>query len=438
MRLSPFFTWIAILAPYAALAADVSPPAKVSFYKTIRPVFQAKCHGCHQPAKAKGDYIMTDFAKLLEGGEDGAAVVAGDVAASRLLKQITPHEGKVEMPKSGEPVVEADVALIAKWIAEGAVDDTPPNAKQTIDEAHPPVYTRPPLVTSMDYSPDGQWLAVSGFHEVLLHKADGSGLAHRMVGLSEKITSVRFSPDGKWLAVTGGLPARMGEVQIWELATKALKISVPVTFDTVYGASWSPDSSLVAFGCATDKSLRAIEAATGKQRLFMAGHDDWVFDTIFSSKGDYLVSTGRDMTAKLTELENQRLVDNLTSITPGALKGGLSALARHPQRDEFLVGGADGAPQVYRFFREVDRRIGDNSNLIRRFPAMEGRVFAVAGATNIMTTCCESVSCARYSVWPINGIPASLITPLCTGPVTNAAKSPFIHPIVARRSVSRT
>ena len=284
---------------------------------------------------------MTDFAKLLAGGEDGAAVVAGDVAASRLLKQITPHEGKVEMPKSGEPVVEADVALIAKWIAEGAVDDTPPNAKQTIDAAHPPVYARPPLITSMDYSPDGQWLAVSGFHEVLLHKADGSGLAHRMVGLSEKITSVRFSPDGKWLAVTGGLPARMGEVQIWELATKALKISVPVTFDTVYGASWSPDSSLVAFGCATDKSLRAIEAATGKQRLFMAGHDDWVFDTIFSSKGDYLVSTGRDMTAKLTELENQRFVDNLTSITPGALKGGLSALARHPQRDEFLVGGAD-------------------------------------------------------------------------------------------------
>jgi len=380
MRLPFFLSWAALMAPVTAWSADQAKPAPgpVSFYKSIRPIFQAKCHGCHQPAKAKGDYIMTDFARLLAGGEDGAAVVAGDAPASALLKQITPHEGKVEMPKSGDPVAAADVALIAKWITEGAVDDTPPNAKQHIDAAHPPVYSMPPLITSLNYSPDGKFLAVSGFHEVLLHRADGSGLAQRLVGLSEKITSVRFSPDGKWLAVTGGLPARMGEVQIWDVSAATLKVSVPVTFDTVYGASWSSDSTLVAFGCASDKSLRVIEAANGKQKLFMAGHDDWVFDTLFSTKGDHLVSTGRDMTAKLTELATERFVDNLTSITPGALKGGLSALARHPQRDEFLVGGADGTPQLYRMFREVERRIGDNSNLIRRFPAMEGRVFAVA------------------------------------------------------------
>ena len=378
MRPFPCLFFASALVPLSAMAADLPAPGNVSFYKSIRPVLQAKCHGCHQPAKAKGDYIMTDFAKLLAGGEDGAAVVAGDAAASLLIQQITPHEGKVEMPKGGDPLPEAEVALIKKWITEGAVDDTPPNAHQHIDAAHPPTYAKPPVITSLDYSPDGKLLAVSGFHEVLLHHADGSGVAHRLIGLSEKITSVKFSPDGKWLAVTGGLPARMGEVQIWDVAKAALKVSVPVTFDTVYGASWSPDSTLVAFGCASDKSLRAIEAQTGQQKLFMAGHDDWVFDTLFSAKGDHLVSTGRDMTAKLTELATQRFVDNLTSITPGALKGGLSALSRHPQRDEFLVGGADGVPQVYRLFREVDRRIGDNSNLIRRFPAMEGRVFAVA------------------------------------------------------------
>jgi WD40 repeat protein len=373
----PLFLAVALATCSASAAPVAVPGGPVSFYKSIRPIFQAKCHGCHQPAKAKGDYIMTDFAKLLAGGEDGAAVVAGDAAGSALLKQITPHEGKVEMPKSGDPLAGAEIALIGKWISEGAVDDTPPNAKQHIDAAHPPSYAKPPVIASLDYSPDGKLLAVSGFHEVLLHHADGSGLAHRLIGLSEKITSVKFSPDGKWLAVTGGLPARMGEVQVWDVAATTLKVSVPVTFDTVYGASWSPDSNLVAFGCASDKSVRVIEAGTGQQKLFMAGHDDWVFDTLFTAKGDHVVSTGRDMTAKLTELATQRFVDNLTSITPGALKGGLSALARHPQRDEFLVGGADGVPQIYRVFREVDRKIGDNSNLIRRFPAMEGRVFAV-------------------------------------------------------------
>ena len=33
----------------------------VSFHKEIRPLLQSRCAGCHQPAKAKGDYVMTDF-----------------------------------------------------------------------------------------------------------------------------------------------------------------------------------------------------------------------------------------------------------------------------------------------------------------------------------------------------------------------------------------
>ena len=106
-----------------------------------------------------------------------------------------------------------------------------PASRYTAD--NPPVYTRPPVITSLDYAPNGKLLAISGFHEVLLHHADGSGLVARLVGLSERIESVRFSPDGKLLAVTGGLPARMGEVQIWDVEKKKLNLSVPVTYDTV-------------------------------------------------------------------------------------------------------------------------------------------------------------------------------------------------------------
>jgi len=35
-------------------------------------------------------------------------------------------------------------------------------------------------------------LAVAGYHEVLLHKADGSGIVGRLVGLSERIQSLAF------------------------------------------------------------------------------------------------------------------------------------------------------------------------------------------------------------------------------------------------------
>jgi mono/diheme cytochrome c family protein len=105
------------------------PNAPVSFYKEIRPILQANCAGCHQPAKAKGDYIMTDFAKLLAGGEEGGAILPGKPDESNLLKVSTPVGGKAEMPPKGDPLHETQLALLRKWIGEGAKDDTPESAK---------------------------------------------------------------------------------------------------------------------------------------------------------------------------------------------------------------------------------------------------------------------------------------------------------------------
>ena len=55
----------------------------------------------------------------------------------------------------------------------------------------------------------------------------------------------------------------------------------------------------------------------------------------------------------------------------------MQVLARHPLRDEVLIGGTDGIPQIYRMKRITVRKIGDNANLIRKFPAMQGRIFGV-------------------------------------------------------------
>ncbi len=365
----------------AADAPKEDPNAPVSYYRKIRPIFEANCQGCHQPAKAKGGFVMTEFAAMVKGGDDdGPGLVPGKPEASSVVKNIIPDEkGEVQMPKKADVLKAEEVAVIRRWIAEGAVDDTPANARVVYTTEHPPVYTTAPLVTALDYAPDGSVLAVSGFHEVLLVNPATGALAARLVGLSERIESVRFSPDGKRLAVTGGLPGRAGEVQVWDVAERKLLVSKSVTADTVYGGSWSPDGTMIAFGGA-DKSARVIEAATGKQVFFVLTHDDWVQDTVFSVKGDYVVSVGRDMTAKLLEVASQRFVDNITSITPGALKGGLQAVARHPQRDEILVGGSTGEPLIYRMNRQVDRKIGDDSNLVRKYPAIDGRLWSVSYA----------------------------------------------------------
>ena len=355
-----------------------STAAKVSYDKQIRPIFQARCQGCHQPAKGGGAYVMTDFERMQKGGESGlAAIVPGKPAESHLIELVTPKDGKAEMPQKKPPLADSEVALITQWISQGAHDDSPRNLGKRYDMEHPPEYTQLPVIPALAFSPDGSLLAVAGFHEVLLWKADGSQPVGRLVGLSERVESVSFSPDGKRLAVTGGRPARMGEVQVWDVAKRKLVLSVPVTFDTVYGASWSPDGMKIAFGC-TDNTVRAIDAKTGEQVLFLGAHSDWSLDTVFSADGSHLISAGRDMAAKLTEVSTQRFIDNITSITPGALKGGLASVARHPKRDEIVLGGSDGQPKLYRVFRQSTRVLGDDSNLIREFPALPGRVYSVA------------------------------------------------------------
>ncbi len=357
-------------------AAEVA--AKVSYSKQIEPLMRDKCQGCHQPAKPQGRYEMTTFGRLVAGGESGSpAIVPGKPDDSYLIELITVHDGKAQMPKKGEPLSQADIDLIRKWIEQGAEDDRPAGGRPLYSQDRPPRYELPPVITSVAFSPDGKWLAVSGFHEVFLIAAANWQLSKRLIGLSERIESVAFSSDSTRLAVTGGSPGRMGEVQIWDVDSAKLLLSHQVTYDTIYGGAFSPDGKLVAFGC-SDNTVRAIDSETGEQKLYQGAHEDWVRACVFTPDGTHLISAGRDMTCKLTEVATERFIDNITSITPGALRGGINSLARHPKRDEIIVGGSDGVPKVYRVFRVTARRIGDDSNLIRKFPAQLGRIFSVA------------------------------------------------------------
>ena len=102
-----------------ALRAEENQAKAVSFYKDIRPIFQANCQGCHQPSKDKGKYIMTDFAKLIQGGDSGdPAIVTGDPQNSNLVEVITPIDGAAEMPQKADPLHETEIAFINNWFLE--------------------------------------------------------------------------------------------------------------------------------------------------------------------------------------------------------------------------------------------------------------------------------------------------------------------------------
>ncbi|MCB1275128.1 DUF1549 domain-containing protein, partial [Prosthecobacter sp.] len=92
--------------------------AVLTFEKDVRPIVKAHCTHCHgEEEKPEGgvDLRLRRFMDMaLDGG--GHVVVAGDPAKSELVKIIKSGE----MPKKGKQVSEADLAVIEKWIAQGA------------------------------------------------------------------------------------------------------------------------------------------------------------------------------------------------------------------------------------------------------------------------------------------------------------------------------
>ncbi|MEO2023931.1 MAG: PSD1 and planctomycete cytochrome C domain-containing protein, partial [Pirellulaceae bacterium] len=99
---------------------------------TILPILQLRCTVCHGTRKKEGGLDLRTVAAILKGGKSGPAIVPGKPAASLLLKRI--HDG--EMPPRRElvkysvkPMDTSEVALVAKWIKQGATMDPGPHTE---------------------------------------------------------------------------------------------------------------------------------------------------------------------------------------------------------------------------------------------------------------------------------------------------------------------
>ncbi len=90
----------------------------LTFEKDVRPLLKTHCTHCHgEEEKPKGgvDLRLRRFMDL-KLDDEKHVIVAGQPAQSELVRLIKSGE----MPKKGKPMSEADLAIIEKWIAQGA------------------------------------------------------------------------------------------------------------------------------------------------------------------------------------------------------------------------------------------------------------------------------------------------------------------------------
>lgn len=355
---------------FAGLLAFGLDAAEPSYMRDIRPILQRQCQGCHQPALKTSKLDLTTFESLQSGGQRGAALKPSAPADSLIVKFLT-GELKPQMPLAQPPLSPEQIQLVRDWIAAGAKDDTPPEARETFALDKPVVYTQPPVLTALAFSPDGKTLAVSAYREIILHSADGSAPPRRLAGISERILSLAFSKDGSTLVVGGGTPARFGEIQVWALATGTLRQSITISSDTVFGASLSPDASRIAAGCA-DNTVRILDAASGRELHKIGNHENWVLGTVFGVDGKRIVTVSRDRAAKLTDVASGAFLENIN-----LLRGELAAVVRHPSKEVVVIGGEDRTPYIYLMDRPKNMKIADDSTLIRKLDRQDGAILAL-------------------------------------------------------------
>ena len=97
---------------------DVTAP--VEFTRDIQPILQANCYECHGPDKTRGHLRLDARAAAMKGGETGPAIVPGKSDESLLVRRILGLDGDDRMPKDGDPLPSAQIALIRAWIDQGA------------------------------------------------------------------------------------------------------------------------------------------------------------------------------------------------------------------------------------------------------------------------------------------------------------------------------
>ncbi len=114
-------SWTAVLAMCFALPtaqARQDNEQEKLFENHVRPVLVERCVKCHGPSKSESGLRVDKLQLLLKGGDSGAAIKAGDSAASLLMQAVDwQHDIKMPPDKALDPIT---IDAIKRWIDGGA------------------------------------------------------------------------------------------------------------------------------------------------------------------------------------------------------------------------------------------------------------------------------------------------------------------------------
>jgi hypothetical protein len=121
--------WAVPFAEGRARADDPGPmpsPEQVEFFGAkVRPVLAGSCQSCHGAKKQSSGLRLDSREALIQGDENGPAVVPGDPDKSLLIQAVRRTHDDIKMPPKGRLPADA-VDALASWVKAGAPWPKPP------------------------------------------------------------------------------------------------------------------------------------------------------------------------------------------------------------------------------------------------------------------------------------------------------------------------
>lgn len=202
-------------------------------------------------------------------------------------------------------------------------------------------------VSQLEFAPGGRTLATATeFGAVTLWDAALNEAVFRVQVGSGTARSFRFSRDGRYFATA----CDDGAVRIWTGRRETPLREISDFPASIAAVDLSCDSRLLAAGCDNGKIYVVdLTDATGKTRRVLPGHLGGVRGVRFFADSDWLVSNGKDGTARVWNL-----LDDAEARTLSSGESSITSTALDFVGSSFFVGEEGGALKRWRFRWDYD------------------------------------------------------------------------------------
>ena len=192
-------------------------------------------------------------------------------------------------------------------------------------------------VFAVDWSADGDWLAVGGgapaqSGRVELWKRDGKQAERSWTGFKDLVYGLGLDPQGRWLAAAAG----EGFVSVFDRETGAELAKLEGHTAPVLCVEFSPDGRILASGAA-DRSIRLWDTESWNELRTLLNHNDAVHAVVFSPDGRTLYTASFDATVRIWD----PAIGRMKRINRGFGRG-LLGMAYQAEGHRLLAGSADG------------------------------------------------------------------------------------------------